>query len=120
MPLNTCRWIQECSSAWACINRFLNMLIEFIGLPGAGKTTVQRGLLEAGLKTEALVPSREAFSKPVFETIYRHLRAVLFFLLHPIKGWRLFKLVKETKQASLSSFRAVYINLLYKLSFYSK
>lgn len=96
------------------------MLIEFIGFPGAGKTTVQRGLLEAGLKAETVVPSRNSFSRPVFETIYRHLRAVLFFLLHPIKGWQLFKLVKETKQASFSSFRAVFINFLYKLSFYSK
>lgn len=96
------------------------MLIEFVGLPGAGKTTVQQDLLESELELVKVVPQRKKFPKPIYETIYRHLLAILFFLMHPIDGIKIYFLIKKTEQASSNSFRAVYINLLYKLSFYSK
>lgn len=94
------------------------VLIEFVGLPGSGKTSVVKQMLEANSDYKHLWRFREEYRFKFFETIHRHFRALFFLIFNFPIALNIFKIVNKSKQLSKSNYRAVLVNLLYKRSYY--
>lgn len=96
------------------------ILIEFIGLPGSGKTTIATLLCKKDKRFIDILPKRNSFKINFFETVYRHFISLIFISLNPLYSYKVFKIIWSTKQNSLNNFRAVSINFFYKSYLYSK
>lgn len=96
------------------------ILIEFVGLPASGKTTIAEHLCIQDKRFKNITPQRPKFKRKQQETIYRHSSALIYLITNPALSYRLFNMIRNSKQPSINDIRATYVNLLYKLSLYSK
>ena len=92
------------------INSKNSLIVEFVGLPGSGKTTLAQRVTER-IKTNgysAIVPTFQ------HHYITRYTYAFLFFFRNPISNTKIISSILKSKQRSINDFRAVVINLFYK------
>lgn len=97
-----------------------NILVEFVGLPASGKTTIAEHLCHQNKNFKNLTPIRANFKVKRKETIYRHLSALNYLVKKPVLSYRLYGMIRNSEQLSFDDVRATYVNLLYKLELYRK
>lgn len=96
------------------------ILIEFVGLPASGKTTIAEQLCLQNKSFKNITPQRAKFKIKKKETICRHSTALSYLIKNPMLSYHLFKMIRNSKQTSVNDLRATYVNLLYKLDLYRK
>lgn len=97
-----------------------NILVEFVGLPASGKTTIAEQLCLQNENFENLTPQRANFKIKHKETVYRHVSAFKYLLRNPVLSYQLFTLIRRSEQIYYDDIRATYINILYKLNLYHR
>lgn len=97
-----------------------NILVEFVGLPASGKTTIAERLCLQNENFKNITPQRAKFKVKRKETILRHFSALNYLVKNPVFSYRLLSIIRNSEQISIDDIRATYVNLLYKLNIYRK
>lgn len=96
-------------------------IVEFIGLPGCGKSTISNNLtallIKDGFKVNNLSYKIGKMGKTK-RFLYKSSFVFLYFTQHPFLFFNYFKFVIKARQSSIKNFITTYINLIFVLSLY--
>lgn len=101
-----------------------NIIIEFLGLPGIGKTTISKSL-KSKLDNEIIIdidePTNTIESRNrLVRILYKINLVIPFILSHPLNFFKVIQFVIKSSQESIKDFFMVTTNLLMILSLYIK
>jgi thymidylate kinase len=89
------------------------LLVEFVGLPGSGKTTIASGVMDSLSSLGLSYNTRESLSLPKHSKINRYIYSIFFVIRHPLLVLRIFNLSSGFKsfykllKNFISQYRAV-------------
>lgn len=91
------------------------MLVEFIGLPGTGKSKLASKIeLKRDKDTKVIYPLKDVYTYPWFlRNLFKTLQSSVFWLTHPIKSWKLLNAILKYKQKNKFNYIRLFMNNTY-------
>jgi len=101
------------------------MIVEFIGLPGAGKSKLASNIEvkseEPLTKIKVIYPFKKIYAWPwLIRNLYKFFHSIVFLLKHPIKSWKLLLFILKFKQKNKIDYIRLFVNNTCFISFQNK